>query len=93
MVRNCKTCDAGNTHFGNSIPDKSRKAGKTLDVPVRKPSISERQKAEAVAESIRQAAEWARKWRFEQRERIDAGAEQPDQTINPDTLTKPSPPN
>lgn len=85
--------DAGNVHFGDSLPEQYRQTGKTLDVPVRKPSAADRQNAEAVAESIRHAAESARERRLVEGKRLERDSEQTDQVITPNRVADQAPPN
>lgn len=85
--------EAGNVHFGDSLPDQYRQTGKTLDVPVRTPTATDRQNAEAVAESIRQAAQSARERRLEEDGRLKRDSEQIEQTKAPSRVAAPAPPN
>ncbi|MFT7338511.1 MAG: hypothetical protein ACI92B_001841 [Marinobacter maritimus] len=85
--------EAGNVHFGDSLPEKYRQTGKTLDVPVHEPSVADRQKAEAVAESIRQAAELARERRLEEDERLEGDSEKTDQKMASNSVADQAPPN
>ena len=78
--------EAGNVHFGDSVPEQYQQVGKTVDVSGRQPTETERQQAEALAESARQAAEAARELRLE------AAAAEPEEPLASNTApTQPRP--
>lgn len=68
--------EAGNVHFGDRVPEKYQQAGETVDVQMRQPTTADRQRAEAMMETIRQAADSAQKQRLEKRKSIKNDPEQ-----------------
>lgn len=85
--------EADNIHFGDRVPEKYRQAGKAVNVQVRQPTAVDRQKAEAVAESIRQAAKSAQERRLEKSEPIKESQEQSDRVSTSQNVRNYSPPN
>ncbi|MGO1692189.1 MAG: DUF4124 domain-containing protein [Marinobacter sp.] len=85
--------EAGNIHFGDRVPEKYRQAGEAVDVQMRQPTAADRQKAEAVAKSIRQAADSAQERRLEEIESIKESSEQSGQVSTSQKATNNSPPN
>ncbi|MBQ0833197.1 DUF4124 domain-containing protein [Marinobacter sp.] len=85
--------ESGNIHFGDRVPEKYRQAGEAVDVQMRRPTAADRQKAEALAESIRQAADSVQERRLEEIESIKEGPEQSGQVSASQKATNYSPPN